>query len=118
MRIQVVYQNNQPTPNFEQFLLHGKIGDTSLYAGHYESLHDISVEHRDFVSSIAASIFLRKDKIVLFHWHVINGKRVEDEYLFAKGIDEFLEPTVLFKRLISSAIGPNLRRTFKATSKA
>lgn len=118
MRIQIAYLNSSSNFNLASFLQYGKIGDTRSYDGHYEIHGETTINDLEHIKDIAATILLRKDEIILFHWHVLKGKKVEDMYRFKRDpLAGYKCPLVLFKELLATRPESKSRKVFKVTLK-
>lgn len=104
MRLQIVCFDKEANTSFDQFLHFGKIGEGHRCRGTFKPINDCQIER---TNSIAATIFIQKDSIVLFHWHITpTGKNIEDETSHAKMDDyEKLQAHELFEKLVLSSAG-------------
>lgn len=108
MRLQIVTLDNESNQSYEAFLHFGKIGEGHRCKGSFKAIHDSQVER---TNSIAATIFIQKNVLILFHWHVTpKGAKIEDETVHSKNEDhEKMSPKDLFDFLILNSQGRTRR---------
>lgn len=101
MRLRIVKLIQEEPQNFEAYLHFGKVGEGHRCRGHYTPVHDLELVSTD---SIAATIFIRKSQIVLYHWHTLGTHRLEDETIHPL-TPEFMtmEPGLLFNTLMEAS---------------
>ncbi|MFN4173935.1 MAG: hypothetical protein ACK4HV_02375, partial [Parachlamydiaceae bacterium] len=113
-KITIVTKTTDIGHNFEEFLLFGKISNSKKREAHYRILSTYFDDRIEMISNIAATLFISADEIVLFHWHILKGKKVEDEYHFKYEPVGNLRADLLFNKLLSRRPGPDIRRVLKA----